>query len=253
MWHTQFVTLQAPFLKRVLLPPSAGEGYPFSVPLVRRGFDLHLTKPVTLICGENGSGKSTLIESLALHCGFSITGGSRNHNLGTENVDIGPLQDRLTFSWSVKVSSGFFVRAESFFHFSNVIDDLARQPGGEVIYDGYGGSSLHAQSHGEGFLSLFTHQLGRKGIYILDEPEAALSPQRQLALLRIIHELARTGQAQFIIATHSPMLMATPEAALLYIHGDEIAERNFRETPHFQVMARFFADPEDYVASVLKD
>jgi len=247
------MTIQAPFLKRIVLPPSTGKDYPFTIPLVRRGFDLQLTKPVTFICGENGSGKSTLIESLALHCGFSITGGSRNHNLGMENPDVRPLQEHFKFSWGLKVNSGFFVRAESFFHFSDMIDDLAKQPGGEVIYDAYGGSSLHAQSHGEGFLSLFTHQLGRKGIYILDEPEAALSPQRQLALIRIIHQLAQTGQAQFIIATHSPMLMACPGATLLYVNGDEIAERSFRATPHFQVMARFFTDPDLYVSSIVQD
>ncbi|MHC2278701.1 putative ATPase [Bradyrhizobium diazoefficiens] len=178
------MSMQAPFLKRILLPPSPGEDYPFSIPLIGKGFDISLTEPVTFICGENGSGKSTIIESLALHCGFSITGGSRNHNLGEERADVAPLQEHFAFSWSTKVGSGFFVRAESFFHFSNVIDEIARQPGGYEIYDAYGGSSLHAQSHGEGFLSLFTHQLGKRGIYILDEPEAALSPQRQLALLR---------------------------------------------------------------------
>jgi predicted ATPase len=207
---------------------------------------------VTFVCGENGSGKSTLIESIALHCGFSGTGGSRNHNLNESKADIAPLQEHLRFSWGVKVNSGFFVRAESLFQFANYIDELARETG-EEIYRSYGGASLHAQSHGEAFLTLFSHQLNRRGVFILDEPEAALSPQRQLALLRIIHELVQTRNAQFIIATHSPLLMAYPEATLLYINQGEISERALTATPHFQVMARFFANPQGYVAEVLED
>ncbi|MFQ3454127.1 AAA family ATPase [Bradyrhizobium sp. UFLA01-814] len=236
----------------MVLPATKGEAYPFSIPLVQKGFDLRFTTPVTFICGENGSGKSTLIESVALHCAFSSTGGSRNHNLGGQSLDVAPLQELLKFSWNVKVNTGFFVRAESFFQFSNFIDELARETGVD-IYQSYGGASLHAQSHGEAFLSLFSHQLSRRGIFILDEPEAALSPQRQLALLRIVHELVKTGNAQFIIATHSPLLMAYPDASLFFINQGEISERGLTTTPHFQVLARFFANPVSYVSEVLAD
>ncbi|MGY4303833.1 putative ATPase [Bradyrhizobium sp. USDA 4369] len=252
VWHNKSVATKAPFLKRIILPPTAGDNYPFSIPLVQKGFDLIFDKPVTFICGENGSGKSTLIESIARHCGFSGTGGSRNHNLNDEPTDVAPLQEHLGFSWNVKVNTGFFVRAESLFKFADFIDELARETG-TSIYQSYGGASLHAQSHGEAFLTLFSHQLNRRGVFILDEPEAALSPQRQLALLKIIHQLVQTGNAQFIIATHSPLLMAYPDAKLLFINQGEIAERSLAATPHFQVMARFFANPLGYVTELLED
>jgi predicted ATPase len=252
MWQDNPVHTKAPFLRRIVLTPVEGVRYPMTVPVVRKGFDLALDRAVTVICGENGSGKSTLIESVALHCGFSVRGGNRNHNLNEPKTDIAPLQEHFRFSWDLKVNTGFFVRAESLSQFADHIDELARETG-EEIYHSYGGASLHAQSHGEAFLSVFSHQLNRRGVYILDEPEAALSPQRQLALLRIIHQLAQTGNAQFIIATHSPLLMAYPDAQLLYINQGEISARKLTATPHFQVMARFFADPRGYVASILEE
>ena len=251
-WQNLKVSMKAPFLKRIVLEGTTGESYPFTIPIVQAGFDLVLDKPVTFICGENGSGKSTLIESIALHCGFSGTGGSRNHNLDARKPDVAPLQEKLRFSWNLKVNTGFFVRAESLFQFANYIDELARETG-RSIYRSYGGASLHARSHGEAFLTLFSHQMNKRGIFILDEPEAALSPQRQLVLLRIIHELAQTGDAQFIIASHSPLLMAYPDATLIYVDQGEISERRLTATPHYQVMARFFADPEAYVGDILSD
>lgn len=245
------MAIKAPFLKRIVLEATSGDSYPYTIPLVRKGFDLALTKPVTLICGENGSGKSTLIESIAHHCGFSLTGGNRNHAGASDDGNLSGLQGKLSFSWTIKVSGGFFVRAESFFQFANQIDRIAQEDG-PAIYRAYGGESLHAQSHGEAFLSLFSHQLHRRGIFILDEPEAALSPQRQLALLKIITQLTSSGNAQVILATHSPLLMACPGAELFYINEGEISGRQLTGTPHFQVMARFFDDPEGYLARVLE-
>ncbi|MCR6736600.1 MAG: AAA family ATPase [Afipia sp.] len=245
------MSIKAPFLKRIVLEGTKGDSYPYTIPLVQAGLDLPLTKPVTFICGENGSGKSTLIESIAFHCGFNHTGGSRNHNIFNEATDIATLQERFKFSWKLKVNSGFFVRAESLYQFASYIDEIAREDG-QAIYRSYGGASLHAQSHGEAFLSLFSHQLNRKGIFILDEPEAALSPQRQIALLKIIDERVETGNAQFIIATHSPLLMAYPDASLYYINQGEVAERSLRQIPHFQVMARFFSDPVAYLTRALE-
>jgi predicted ATPase len=142
------------------------------------------------------------------------------------------------------------MRAESFFHFAGYIDELARETG-KGIYRSYGGKSLHSQSHGEAFLSLFNNRIGKKGVYLLDEPEAALSPQRQLALLGILDRLEKSGEAQVIIATHSPLLMAFPRSKLLMIRDGEISEERFRSTTHYQILARFFANPEKYVADFL--
>ena len=249
--------IEAPFLRNIKLASEPSkEDYPFNIPLARKGFDLTIDRPVTIICGENGSGKSTLIEAIALRCGFSITGGSRNHALGEQTADVAPLAKLMKFSWSLKVSDGFFMRAESFYDFSNLIDRLAKEPGlrsGPSIYESYGGKSLHAQSHGESFIALFSNRLGRKGIYVLDEPEAALSPQRQLSLIGIIDELEKTKQAQFIIATHSPVLMAYPKATLLHLQDGEILERNFKTTTNYQILARFFANPEKYIDEFLKN
>lgn len=243
--------MRAPFLQKVALKSPLPEGkFPFDVPVIRNGLNLNFDSPVTFICGENGSGKSTIIEALALHCGFNITGGSRNHALGESDSDVSPLLRHLQFSWSVKVLNGFFMRAESFFQFAGYIDELARETG-QGIYRSYGGKSLHAQSHGEAFLSLFGNRIEKRGLYLLDEPEAALSPQRQLGLLGILDDLERTGDAQFIIATHSPLLMALPRSKLLFIRDGEISEEKFRSTTHYQVMARFFANPERYIADFL--
>ena len=244
--------IMAPFLKSVTLQGAPTEqAYPFSTALARKGFTINFDRPVTIITGENGAGKSTLVESIALHCGFAATGGNRNHNLGQPASDVAPLQEHLKFGWSVRVTNGFFMRAESFFNFSSYIDELARAAGKKALRP-YGGKSLHAQSHGEAFLSLFSNRMNAKGIYILDEPEAALSPQRQLALLAIINELEKTGQAQFFVATHSPLLMAYPNAQLLHIDDGEIVEKNYKATTHFQVMARFFANPDDYIRAFLR-
>jgi len=245
------MSIEAPFLKRVSLQGGRElAAYPFSIPLAQKGFDIRLDNPVTILCGENGSGKSTLIEAIAVHCGFSLTGGSRNHNLHKAPSDVDPLVKSMRFSWALKVSDGFFMRAESFFQFSNQIDDLARDSGTSA-YSAYGGKSLHERSHGEAFMSLFENRFGRKGIYLLDEPEAALSPQRQLALLGLINDLEKSRNAQFIIVTHSPIIMAYPGAGVLGIKDGEIAEVNFRSTTHFQLMSRFFANPEKYLADFL--
>lgn len=246
------MSIQAPFLRRISSAHGpASEQYPFDIPLIQNGFDLEIDRPVTIICGENGSGKSTIIEAIALHCGFSVTGGSRNHNTGGATSDVEPLLKQLRFSWALKIRDGFFMRAESFYEFSSKIDALAREPDGPSIYRAYGGRSLHAQSHGEAFMSLFANRLGRRGLYLMDEPEAALSPQRQLALLGIIHELERSRQAQLVIATHSPMIMAYPGAALMYIDDGQLVERNFKATLHFQILARFFDNPEKYIGDFL--
>lgn len=235
-------------MKRVSLPEALPDrvDYPYSVPLFSEGFELSFRSAVTIIAGENGSGKSTLIEAIAHHVGFNVRGGNRNQGL-VEDADVAPLAAALRFSWLPKVTSGFFLRAESFFDFAGYIDALGPQ-----ALEAYGGRSLNEQSHGEAFLSLFANRFGSPGLYILDEPEAALSPQRQLMLLRILHDLAEEGQSQVIMATHSPMLMALPGADLLYVRGASLERMDWRRTPHTQLYARFLAEPDRFLGEIFR-
>jgi predicted ATPase len=186
------------FLKSIYTIPELinHDTYPFTIPLFSQEFHYDFRSTVTLFVGENGSGKSTLLEAIASKCDFHAGGGGRNQRYHHHQSE-SPLADALRLSWSPKVTEGFFLRAESFYNFATYFDEIAQDD--LRIYDRYGGKSLHEQSHGESFLSLFVHRFTR-GLFILDEPEAALSPQRQLAFMRIIHQLTATGRAQFIIA-----------------------------------------------------
>jgi predicted ATPase len=211
--------------------------HPFNVPAFSRGIDLTFRSKVTFFVGENGSGKSTLLEALAECCGFGPEGGSRDHHRAAF-AERSPFAQALRLSWRPKVSEGFFLRAESFYNFATYLEgvsDMRR----------YGGKSLHAQSHGESFLALFAHRF-EQGLYILDEPEAALSPQRQLSFLRIIHDLATPGHAQFLIATHSPIILSYPGAVLFSLDGDEIRETRYEDTSHFLVTRDFLNSPERF-------
>jgi predicted ATPase len=242
----------APFLKRISLPADKGCGYPYDLPLFKGGFELQFTSPVTIIAGENGTGKSTLVESIAAHCGFYLSGGSRNHVYSEEGAVLREFARSMRFSWLPKVTQGFFMRAESFYNFASYIDALAKEFG-SIALAPYGGKSLHDQSHGEAFLSLFNNRIGGRGIYLMDEPEAALSPMRQLALLAIIRELEKSRQAQIILATHSPMLMAYPGAQFLYVCDGQLQVTVYRETPHYQTMKRFLERPQRFFAELFKD
>ena len=229
----------SPFLHNVhLLPEKADRSrYPFNIPVLSRGLDLTFTGTVTFFVGENGTGKSTLLEALAECCGFSPEGGARDHQRAVF-ADRSPLAQALRLTWRPKVTEGFFMRAESFYNFASYLDDVSDMTR-------YGGKSFHDQSHGESFISLFSHRF-EQGIFILDEPEAALSPQRQLTFLRIIHELASTRQAQFLIATHSPIILSYPSAVLFSLDGGEIREIPYRETSHFLITRDFLNSPERF-------
>ncbi len=170
-------------------------------------------------------------------CGFNPEGGNRDH-YREALADRSELAQALRLSWLPKVAEGFFMRAESFFNFATYIEHVSD-------LRAYGGKSLHAQSHGESFLSLFTNRFER-GIYILDEPEAALSPQRQLSFLSIIHELETPGHAQFLISTHSPIILSYPGAVLFSLDGDEIREVAYHDTEHFRVTRDFLSCPERF-------
>ena len=229
----------APFLRGVASVSDRFDRtrYPFSVPSFSHGIELSFRTKVTFFVGENGSGKSTFLEALAECCGFSPEGGSRDHHRAVF-ADRSELAQALRMSWLPKVTDGFFMRAESFYNFATYVDEVSD-------LRAYGGKSLHAQSHGESFLSLFENRF-EQGLYILDEPEAALSPQRQLTFLKIIHELETPGHAQFLIATHSPILLSYPGAVLFSMDGDSIREVAYEETDHFIVTRNFLNAPERF-------
>jgi predicted ATPase len=229
----------APFLRRVeSLPEKVDAGkHPFNIRAFSHGIDLTFQSRVTFFVGENGSGKSTLLEAIAECCGFNPEGGSRDHHRAVF-ADRSPLAQALRLSWRPKVTEGFFMRAESFYNLASYLDgvsDLRR----------YGGKSLHEQSHGESFIALFTNRF-EQGLYILDEPEAALSPQRQLSFLRIMHDLEVPGQAQFLIATHSPILLSYPGAVLFDLDSERMQQIGYRDTRHFLITRDFLNGPERF-------
>jgi predicted ATPase len=212
------------------------DAYPFNVPVVRKLRSLEFDSQVTFLIGENGSGKSTLIEAIAIACGFNAEGGSKNFNFETRD-ETSPLYQRMQVVRGHKrPTDGYFLRAESFFNVATEIDE--RQ-----LASYYGGRSLHEMSHGEAFFTLLNDRLLGGGLYIFDEPEAALSPTRQMAMLTRMHELVGDA-SQLIIATHSPILMAYPGATILEIADGELRRVQYEETEHYQVMRRFFQQRE---------
>ncbi|MGM0845461.1 MAG: AAA family ATPase [Bacillota bacterium] len=242
------------YLKRISLMKDRikdYESYPFSIPALRHFEVMELNHPVTFFVGENGSGKSTLLEAVADQCGFNKGSGGRNANYSLEATQ-SALGEYIRLSWLPKNNRGFFLRAESFFHFATYLDELAEEDP-TFRYEGYGGRSLHHQSHGEAFLSLFLNRFGDQSIYLLDEPEAALSPARQLAFLKIIHDLAGNGEAQFIIATHSPILLGYPDAAIYNFDGNSIEKISYEDTEHYQITSGFLNRREKYLKELFKE
>lgn len=233
------------FLREIRIEKTCINEYPFNLPLFKNGFRLELSKPITFIVGENGSGKSTLLESLAKSIGFNTMGGNKNHSYENDSIDNFDLVNNMKLSWSFKQSKGFFFRAETFFNFANNLDKLANYQDTD-LYRSYGGKSLQMQSHGESFLSFFKNRVN-EGIYIFDEPEAALSPQKQFALISILNDLAQNGKCQFIIATHSPLLITLPNSTIYEINNGELIEKSFNETNQFILYKNFINCPERYL------
>lgn len=227
--------------------------YPYSLPVIKNFESLEFHPKVTFIVGENGSGKSTLLEAIATAWGFNPEGGTRNFNFSTRSSHSDLWQNiRLSKSFR-RPKDGFFLRAESFYNVASNIDELDEEPfGGPPIKNSYGGHSLHAQSHGESFFALMLNRFGGKGLYILDEPEAALSPTRQMAMLSRISQLAK-DDSQFIIATHSPILMAYPEAKLLQIEEGQLISNKYEDTEHYQVTKDFLNDYKRIVEYLTND
>jgi len=223
-----------PYLRKVKIDwktVDTPNSYPFSIPAIASVDEIEFHPDVTFIVGENGAGKSTLVEAIAIAMGFGPEGGTKNVRIQSAD-DLSSLSNHLKLEKSFRrPKDNYFLRAESFYNVATYMD--------EVDYlDGYGGKSLHARSHGEAFFSALTEKLRGKGFYIFDEPEAALSPGRQMAALTAMHDLVN-NESQFIIATHSPMLMAYPNSKILMLHDSGLSEISYEHTEHFTITRDF--------------
>lgn len=238
-------------LKRDRIP--AFDKYPFDLSVVRNLNSLDLHPKVTYIVGENGMGKSTLMESIAVSWGFNPEGGTMNFSFSTRATH-SDLYDYIQLvKGTQRPRDGFFFRAESYYNFATTIDELDSGPSlGRPIKDSYGGKSLHEQSHGESFFATFVHRFGGQGLYILDEPEAALSPLRQMAMLARIHELVQQ-KSQFIIATHSPILMAYPDSTIFNLTTDGIEVQALEDTDHYLIMKEFMNNKEKMIQQLFNE
>ena len=220
------------------------ESYLGKIPWVKNFQRIDFGKAITFFAGENGTGKSTLLEAIAVTLCFNPEGGSRNFCFSTRDTH-SELSDVMRVSRSVKrAKDGFFLRAESFYNVATEIENLA--DGDYTFYDGYGGKSMHSQSHGESFRSLMMNRFRGNGIYLLDEPEAALSPTAQMSMLCILKELEKVD-SQFIIATHSPILLAYPNADIYEFGEEGIKKKWYKETESYLVTKSFLDNPEQMV------
>jgi predicted ATPase len=216
--------------------------YPFTLPAIRTLDILPIHPQLTFFIGENGSGKSTLLEAIATAMGYNAEGGSRNLQFQTRATH-STLHEWLRVGKGVRrPKTGYFLRAESFYNVASALDAIEEDPLTSGVLQSYGGRSLHQQSHGESFMTLVMERFGPQGLYFLDEPEAALSPQRQLALLSRIRQLVDAG-SQFIIATHSPILMAYPDACIYQFDEAGITQVAYEDTAHVQVTKAFLNNP----------
>ncbi len=258
-------------LRSVAIKPSAklGAGFPFSLPLVQRCKEFKFRAPVTFFVGENGSGKSTLLEAIAAGVGTATVGGAetmRDETLAHAKR----LAAQLQFVWHKRTHRGFFLRAEDFFNFARRINSMSRELEemasefeqyltGDGLQRAKGavlgqrreltrkyGEDADARSHGESFLNLFRERFVPGGLYLLDEPEAPLSPQRQLALLSMLKEMV-AQDAQFLIATHSPLLMAFPHASILNFDKYPVRQIAYGKLEHVALTRAFLNDPENYL------
>jgi predicted ATPase len=219
--------------------------YPFNVPILNETSDLRLEKPVAFFVGENGSGKSTLLDAITRKCGIHIWDKTKRH-LAHANPYEDRLKDFVEVTWANGRVPGSLFRAETFHDMADFLDDLALCDPGRLKY--HGGRLLNVLSHGEGILSYFSGRFRVKGLYLLDEPEAALSPRSQVRFLRLLEQLEAEGHAQFIMATHSPILMAYPGAQIFSFDADQIKEVSYEETSHYKIYKRFFTEREALLA-----
>lgn len=223
-----------PYIKRVFFKDEITKqraGYPYEIPAVKHCEEINFHPDVTFFVGENGSGKSTLLEAIAIAYGFNPEGGTKSA-LYEGHKTHSDLYDEIKLSKSYKTpGDAYFLRAESFYNVATKAEEFG-------YLKSYGGKSLHAQSHGEAFLSTLLNKLTGNGLYILDEPEAALSPSRQLTAISLIHQLVQQD-SQFIIATHSPIIMAYPNARIYWFSDKGISEISYEETEHYTATKSF--------------
>ena len=247
------INLPAPYLKRIWLDAALvdePQAYPFCLPFLQNGFELAFDHAITIIVGENGTGKSTLLEGIAALAGYDGAGGGKgympvDHSRAIE-VEGGELSDALRASWLPRITKGWFFRAESFFSVARYRDEAAQ----DDPLAGRGPDFL-SHSHGEGFLRFFEERCQRQGLFIFDEPESALSPARQIEFLKLLQMMDRSERIQVIMATHSPMLMAYPNATLLRLSKYGLEPTTVESTDHYKTLREFFDDPKGFVEAAI--
>lgn len=226
------------------------EEFPFFIPAIKNLNKIVFKNQITFLVGENGSGKSTILEAMANVYGFGKEGGSKNISFETSIKDpVSKLSDVIKLVWTQKILEGYFFRAESFFNLANYLDNLDDAS----IFGSYGGKSLHEQSHGESFLALFQNRFSKGGFFLLDEPEAALSAQRQLSFLVLVNEILKNQNTQFIIASHSPILLAYPGAQILSFDSGKIKEIYYEETEPYKITKGFLDNTKAYMDKLLEN
>jgi predicted ATPase len=245
------INLPAPYLKRVWLDVERipdRKAYPYCLPFLSDEFELTFDKPITIIAGENGIGKSTLLEGIAVLAGYDEAGGGKGYmpvdHSKAQEVMGGQLSKALRASWLPRITNGWFFRAESFFSVARYLDDAAREVGDR-------GPDFLSHSHGEGFMRFFEERCQKQGIFIFDEPESALSPARQVEFLKLLQRMENSGICQVVMATHSPMLMAYPNARLLRLTKHTLEQVTIEETDHLKLMREFCQDPTGFVEGAI--
>jgi predicted ATPase len=248
------INMPSPYLRRVWLDPTRiadRTAYPFCLPFLHDDFELSFDQAITIIVGENGTGKSTLLEGIAVLAGYDEAGGGKgympvDHSNAIETMG-GQLSEALRAGWLPKITNGWFFRAESFFSVARYLDEAAREPLSGPPPD------FLSHSHGEGFLRFFEERCQRQGIFIFDEPESALSPSRQIEFLKLMRRMDHSGHCQIIMATHSPVLMAYPNARLLRLTKHGLEPVTVGETDHYKVLREFCDDPVGFVEAAIEE
>src|ERR1700751_3915859 len=245
------INLPAPYLKQLWLDPASipdRDAYPFCLPFLHDDFELRFDRAITIIVGENGTGKSTLLEGIAALAGYNGAGGGKGYMTvdHSETLEVmgGELSGGLGGGWLPKITNGWFFRAESFFSVARYLDKAARDLGMR-------GPDFLSHSHGEGFLRFFEERCQRQGIFIFDEPESALSPSRQIEFLKLLRMMDNSARCQVIMATHSPMLMAYPNATLLRLTKYGLEPVTVEQTDHYKSLREFFDDPRGFVEAAI--
>jgi predicted ATPase len=243
------IKMPAPYLRRIWLDPARipnPEAYPFCLPFLRDSFELSFDAAVTIIVGENGTGKSTLLEGIAALAGYDEAGGGKgympiDHSNAVEKMG-GALSQALRAGWLPKITNGWFFRAESFFSVARYLDSV-----------GSPFANFLSHSHGEGFMRFFEERCQRQGLFIFDEPESALSPSRQIEFLKLLQMMDKSERCQVIMATHSPLLMAYPNARLLRLKKYGLEPVTIEETDHYKIMREFCNDPASFVQGAIAE